>query len=106
MLHAVSGSRQIVPVTGRTARTTEAVKQLDELLDKALAVDPNDGRARMAKGFLLAFVHIRYDEATVELERAIAVTPATSTLRFRSGPSTAPRGRKRSPSSFSTKPFD
>jgi adenylate cyclase len=58
------------------ADMTAEVERLDDVVQKALAVDPNDGNARFAKGLLLAFVHIRYDEAVAEFERAIAENPS------------------------------
>jgi adenylate cyclase len=54
------------------------VERLDDLVQKALAVDPNDGNARYANGWLLAFVHTRYDEGAVEFERAIAENPSNT----------------------------
>ena len=54
---------------------TAEVERLDDLVGKALAVDPDDGNARFAKGVLLV-VHHRHDEAVVEFERAIAVNPS------------------------------
>ena len=53
---------------------TAEVKQLDELVRKALEVDPNGWNAGNAKG-KLAFIQGRDDEAVVELERAIAFDP-------------------------------
>ncbi len=58
------------------ADMTAEVERLDDLVEKALAVDPNDAKARFAKGQLLAFVHIRYDEAVAEFERAVAENPS------------------------------
>ena len=54
---------------------TAEVERLDDLVRKALAVDPDDGNARFAKGVLL-IVHHRHDEAIVEFERVIAVNPS------------------------------
>ncbi len=56
------------------ADMTAEVKQLDELVRKALEVDPNGWNAGNAKG-KLAFIQGRDDEAVVELERAIAFDP-------------------------------
>ena len=64
---AIDQHRRRCDGRGRTARRSRG---------KALAVDPNDGNARYAKGILLDFIHIHYDEAVVELERAIAVNPS------------------------------
>ena len=70
-------------LAGRWARSralgvdvTAEVERLDDLVEKALAVDPNDGNARFAKGVLLAFIHHRYDEGVVEFERVVAVNPS------------------------------
>ena len=50
---------------------TEAeAARLDSLVQKALAVEPNDLRARFAKG-LLDLTHGRYDQALVEFERVL-----------------------------------
>ena len=54
---------------------TDELKRLDELTQKAIAVDPNDGNARWAAG-MLAFIHGRHDEAIVEFERAIGLNPS------------------------------
>jgi adenylate cyclase len=66
--------RSIIHGADMTAET----ERLDDLVRKALAVDPNDGNARYANGWLLAFVHIRYDEGAVEFERAIAENPSNT----------------------------
>ena len=51
---------------------TEAeAARLDSLVQKALAVDPNEPRARFAKG-LLDLTHGRLDQAMVEFERVLA----------------------------------
>ncbi len=52
---------------GRTAK----LARLDALVQKALSVEPNDLRARFAKG-VLDVMHGRNDEAIVEFQRAIA----------------------------------
>ncbi len=52
---------------GRTAE----LARLDALVQKALSVEPNDLRARWAKG-VLDVMHGRNDEAIVEFQRAIA----------------------------------
>jgi adenylate cyclase len=57
------------------ADMTDELERLDELTQKALAVDPNDGNARWAAG-MLAFIHDRHDEAIVEFERAIELNPS------------------------------
>ena len=54
---------------------TVEVKRLDELVRKALEVNPNDGNNRNAEASL-AFIQGRDDEAIVELERAIAFDPS------------------------------
>jgi len=59
----------------RGADVTAEIERLDDLVKKALAVDPNDGNARFAKGVLLV-VHHRHDEAVVEFERAVAENPS------------------------------
>jgi TolB-like protein/class 3 adenylate cyclase/Flp pilus assembly protein TadD len=55
---------------------TAEAGRLDDLVGKALAVNPNDGNARFAKGFLAFTAHARGDEAAVEFERAIAENPS------------------------------
>jgi adenylate cyclase len=60
---------------GLGADTTAELSRLDELVPKALAINPNDENARYAKAWL-AFIHGRYDEAAVEFERAIALNPS------------------------------
>jgi adenylate cyclase len=60
----------------RGADMTAETERLDDLVGKALAVDPNDGNARYAKGLLALNVHARGDEAVVEFERAIAENPS------------------------------
>jgi TolB-like protein len=55
---------------------TAEAERLDDLVGKALAVDPNDANARHAKGGLAILVHVRDDEAIVEFERAIAENPS------------------------------
>jgi adenylate cyclase len=57
------------------ADVTVEVKRLDELVQKALEVNPNDWNARNAEASL-AFIQGRDDEAIVELERAIAFDPS------------------------------
>ncbi len=57
------------------ADMTVEVKRLDELVRKALEVNPNDGNTRNAEASL-AFIEGRDDEAIVELERAIAFDPS------------------------------
>ena len=51
------------------------IQRLEELVPKALAVNPNDGDARYARG-RLAEVHGQYDEAIVDFERVIALSPS------------------------------
>ena len=58
------------------ADMTAEAERLDDLVRKALAVDPNDANARFAKGMLALTVHARADEAAVEFERAIAENPS------------------------------
>ena len=60
----------------RGAGTKAEAERLDDLVRKALAVDPNDGNARFAKGLLAMVVHARDDEAVVEFERAIEENPS------------------------------
>ncbi len=60
----------------RGADVTAEIERLDDLVKKALAVDPNDGNARFAKGLLAMVVHARGDEAAVEFERAVAENPS------------------------------
>ena len=58
------------------ADTTAEAARLDDLIRNALAVDPNDGNARFAKGLIAMVAHARDDEAVVEFERAIAENPS------------------------------
>lgn len=67
------------------ADVTTEVEPLDDLVRKALAVDPNDANARYAKGILLEAIHIHYGEAVVEFERAIAMNPSNIGAYIRLG---------------------
>ena len=58
-------------ITGLIPGTEAEAARLDSLVQKALAVEPNDLRARFAKG-LLDLTHGRYDQALVEFERVLA----------------------------------
>jgi TolB-like protein/Tfp pilus assembly protein PilF len=67
---------RLVLLISHGADTTAEAERLDDLVRKALAVDPGDGNAHHAKGLLAAWAHGRYDEAVVEFERVIAVNPS------------------------------
>ena len=58
-------------ITGLIPGTEAEAARLDSLVQRALAVEPNDLRARFAKG-LLDLTHGRYDQALVEFERVLA----------------------------------
>ncbi len=62
-------------ITGLIPGTEAEAARLDSLVQKALAVDPNESRARYAKG-LLDLTHGRYDQAIVEFERVLASDPS------------------------------
>ena len=62
-------------ITGLIPGTEAEAARLDSLVQKALAVDPNELRARYAKG-LLDLTHGRYDQAIVEFERVLASDPS------------------------------
>ena len=64
---------------------TAEAEPIDDLVRKALAIDPNDANARYAKGLLLAYIHTRYDEAAVEFERVIAINPSNVGAYFNLG---------------------
>lgn len=85
--------------------TAEAAR-LEDLVRKALAVDPNDGNARFAKGLLAMVVYVRDDEAAVEFERAIAENPSNIEAYAYLGTSALTRDGQRRPSPFSTKRSD
>ena len=57
--------------TGLIPGTEAEAARLDSLVQKALAIDPNDSRARFAKG-MMDLTHGRYDQALVEFERVLA----------------------------------
>jgi tetratricopeptide (TPR) repeat protein len=69
-------ARRLGALIIRGADTTAETERLDDLVRKALAVDPNDGNARFAKGLIAMVAHARDDEAVVEFERAIAENPS------------------------------
>jgi adenylate cyclase len=68
-------TRRLAAAIVRGVDMTAETERLDDLVGKALAVDPNDGSARLAKGLLAMTAHARGDEADVEFERAIAANP-------------------------------
>lgn len=61
---------------GQSADPKADLKRAEDLLSKALALDPNYASAHMAKSFLL-FNEARYDEFIVEAETTLALDPAS-----------------------------
>ena len=60
---------------GQSADPKADFKRAEDLLSKALTLDPNYAFAHMAKSFLL-FNEARYDESIVEAETALSLDPA------------------------------
>jgi TolB-like protein/class 3 adenylate cyclase/cytochrome c-type biogenesis protein CcmH/NrfG len=74
-LRLLSG-KFLTPVTfGLSADPKGDLKRADELASKALALDPNYGRAHHVKAWILS-VQGPVDESIVEFERALALDPA------------------------------
>ncbi|MGC1664946.1 MAG: adenylate/guanylate cyclase domain-containing protein [Bradyrhizobium sp.] len=52
-----------------------ATRQADELISRALAIDPNDDHARVVKAWVL-MAQNRHEEAIVEAERGLTLSPS------------------------------
>jgi tetratricopeptide (TPR) repeat protein len=64
-------------VTTRGSADRKAdLERADELISKALALDPNYARAHSLKGGILSFQKERLDESIAEYERALSLDPA------------------------------
>ncbi len=72
-LLAISG---IFPViTSQSSDPISATRQADELASRALAIDPNDDIAHLAKAWVL-MAQNRHEDAIVEAERSLALNPS------------------------------
>jgi adenylate cyclase len=60
----------------------EVVGRARELVDKALALDPNSSDAHLARGNLALQVELDWARAEVELQQAIALNPSYSSARY------------------------
>ena len=60
---------------GRSADPKADLKRADELVSKALAVDPNFADAHLIKAYILT-TRARYNEAIAEDERTLALDPS------------------------------
>jgi adenylate cyclase len=66
----------IVPVVeAQSADPPAAIRQADELVSRALAIDPNDYWAHYSKSWVL-MAQNRHEEAIVEAERSLALNPS------------------------------
>jgi adenylate cyclase len=66
----------IVPVVeAQSADPPAAIRQADELVSRALAIDPNDYWAHYSKAWVL-MAQNRHEEAIVEAERSLALNPS------------------------------
>jgi adenylate cyclase len=66
----------IVPVVeAQSADPPAAIRQADELVSRALAIDPNDYWAHCSKAWVL-MAQNRHEEAIVEAERSLALNPS------------------------------
>jgi adenylate cyclase len=66
----------IVPVVeAQSADPPAAIRQADELVSRALAIDPNDYWAHFSKAWVL-MAQNRHEEAIVEAERSLALNPS------------------------------
>jgi tetratricopeptide (TPR) repeat protein len=63
-------------VTPRLGADRKALERADELVSRALALDPNYARAHSLKGGILSFQIERLDESIAEFERALSLDPA------------------------------
>ena len=66
----------ILPVLDAQSTDPQAaIRQADELVSRALAIDPNDYWAHLAKAWVL-MAQNRHEEAIVEAERSLALNPS------------------------------
>jgi TolB-like protein/Tfp pilus assembly protein PilF len=66
----------ILPVVNaQSAAPPAAIRQADELVSRALAIDPNDYWAHFSKAWVL-MAQNRHEEAIVEAERSLALNPS------------------------------
>jgi adenylate cyclase len=73
---SVSSDLIIFPVViAQSDDPIAATRRADELVSRALAIDPNDDRAHLAKALVLTTQN-RQEEAIVEAERSLALNPS------------------------------